>query len=148
MQKTTEIQTEITTKDVILAIAYANSHINARIHTILKPYNISSEQLNVLRALAEYPDKIMNMGEIQKVMFAKTSNTTRLVDKLVLKEYVERGSCRYNKRIIEVIISEKGLKFLNNIDKQIIKTQEELISKLDTNEKEALMNLLEKIKTA
>ncbi|MDO4728321.1 MAG: MarR family transcriptional regulator [Bacteroidota bacterium] len=148
MQKNIATEPKRQSNDLLLTIAYAHSHINSKIHNILKPYNISSEQLNVLRALSEYPEKVMNMGEIQKVMFAKTSNTTRLVDKLVLKGFVDRNPCRYNKRIIEVEISDKGLHFLNNIDKIITKVKNELTATLTEHDKETLAQILEKIQKA
>jgi DNA-directed RNA polymerase subunit N (RpoN/RPB10) len=40
-------------------------------------------------------------------MIAKTSNTTRLVDKLLLKNFVTRKVCLENRRKIEVLITQK-----------------------------------------
>jgi DNA-binding MarR family transcriptional regulator len=63
---------------------------------MFKPYEISGEQYNVLRILRG--QKSQNMCVIQERMLAKTSNTTRLVDKLLLKEYVTRKVCPENRR--------------------------------------------------
>jgi DNA-binding MarR family transcriptional regulator len=49
------------------------------------------------------------MSVIQERMIAKTSNTTRLVDKLLLKNFVTRKVCLENRRKIEVLITQKGL---------------------------------------
>jgi DNA-binding MarR family transcriptional regulator len=50
-------------------------------------------------------------------MIAKTSNTTRLVDKLLLKELVTRSP--ENRRKIEVLITQKGLDVLHELDPKV-----------------------------
>jgi DNA-binding MarR family transcriptional regulator len=54
------------------------------------------------------------MSVIQERMIAKTSNTTRLVDKLLLKELVTRKVCPENRRKIEVLITQKDWTFYMN----------------------------------
>ena len=61
-----------------------------------------------------------NMCVIQERMLAKTSNTTRLVDKLLLKEFVTREVCPDNRRKIEVSITQKGLNVLTELDPKVI----------------------------
>jgi hypothetical protein len=62
-------------------------------------------------------------------MLAKTSNTTRLVDKL-LKEYVTRKVCPGEK--IEVLITQKGLDVLA-LDPKVI-AHEQFFQNLHTDE--------------
>jgi DNA-binding MarR family transcriptional regulator len=50
-----------------------------------KAYEISGEQYNVLRILRGQKGNPANMSMIQERMIARTSNTTRLVDKLFSK---------------------------------------------------------------
>jgi DNA-binding MarR family transcriptional regulator len=68
---------------------------------------IFQEQFNVLRILRKKGNPA-NMSVIQERMIAKTSNTTRLVDKLLLKNFVTRKVCLENRRKIEVLITQKG----------------------------------------
>jgi DNA-binding MarR family transcriptional regulator len=95
---------------VILNIMYTKCHYR-EFNDVLKTFEISGEQYNVLRRILEDKEIPPNMCVIQERMLAKTSNTTRLVDKLLLKEYVTRKVCPENRRKIEVLITQKGLMF-------------------------------------
>lgn len=52
-------------------------------------------------------------------MLDKTSNASRLVDKLELKELVERKKCPSDKRKADVMITDKGLLLLETIDREV-----------------------------
>ena len=75
-------------KKIILNIAYTQNVLGDTFNEIVKPFDISSEQYNVLRILRGQKGNPANMCLIQERMIAKTSNTTRLVDKLLLKDLV------------------------------------------------------------
>ena len=89
------------TKKVMLNLTYTKNYIGDKFTELLKPYGISSEQYNVLRILRGQKGNPLNMQDIQERMVAKNSNTTRLVDKLLLKEMVIRNTCPNNRRKIE-----------------------------------------------
>lgn len=134
-------------KKIILNVMYAQNSIADKLMETLKPYDISIEQFNVLRILRGQKGKPVNMGFLQEQMIAKTSNTTRLVDKLLLKELVDRQICSENRRKMEVTITEKGLKLLDVVDVLVEKTEENIVSVFSTQEQEQLLTLLEKFKT-
>ena len=73
-------------KKIILNVLYTQNVITENFNEILKPHEISGEQYNVLRILRGQKGNPANMCVIQERMLAKTSNTTRLVDKLLLKD--------------------------------------------------------------
>jgi DNA-binding MarR family transcriptional regulator len=131
----------------VLNIIYTQNNINERLIEILKPYDLSNEQYNVLRILRGQKGNPANMCVIQERMLAKTSNTTRLVDKLLLKELVTRKVCKENRRKIEVLITEKGLAILKEIDPKINDYENNFVANLTTKELELLNELLEKIRT-
>ena len=85
-----------------------------------------------------------NMCVIQERMLAKTSNTTRLVDKLLLKKFVTRNVCPENRRKIEVLITQKGLDILNELDPKVINHEQFFSKNLNSDELEQLNQLLEK----
>lgn len=134
-------------KKTVLSILYTNLTLSEKFNEILKPYDISAEQFNVLRILRGQKGKAANMCLIQDRMISKTSNTTRLVDKLLLKELVTRDTCPENRRKIDVNITEKGLKLLEELDPKVVAHEERFTSKLSTTEIETLNYLLEKIRT-
>ena len=131
-------------KKIILNIMYTQNILAEKFNELLKHYDISGEQYNVLRILRGQKGNPANMCVIQERMLAKTSNTTRLVDKLLLKELVTREVCPVNRRKIEVTITQKGLDVLKELDPKV-KNHEESFSKNLNEEEVVLLNqLLEK----
>lgn len=134
-------------KKTVLNILYTQNIITEKFSEILKPYDLSEEQFNVLRILRGQKGKPANMCLIQERMLAKTSNTTRLVDKLLLKELVTREVCPENRRKIEVLITPKGLELLTVLDPKVIDYELSFSKNLNTEELDQLNHLLEKFRT-
>jgi len=135
-------------KKAVLNILYTQNILTDSFNEILKPYDLSGEQYNVLRILRGQKGLPANMFVIQERMIAKTSNTTRLVDKLLLKEFVTRKVCPENRRKIEVEITQKGLDVLTLLDPQVIAHEQKFASNLLPEELEQLNRLIEKFRTS
>jgi DNA-binding MarR family transcriptional regulator len=133
-------------KKVILNIIYTQSVIGEKFAEVLKPYELSSEQYNVLRILRGQKGNPANMCVIQERMIAKNSNTTRLIDKLLLKELVTREVCPDNRRKIEVQITPKGLELLLELDPKVVEHEELFANNLTKEELSQLNHLLEKFR--
>lgn len=134
-------------KKVILNLLYTQNVISDKFNELLKPYDLSSEQYNVLRILRGQKGCPANMCLIQERMIAKNSNTTRLIDKLLLKELVTREVCPENRRKIEVLITQKGLDLLEDLDPKVIDNEKSFANNLSQKELEELNILLEKYRT-
>jgi DNA-binding MarR family transcriptional regulator len=134
-------------KKVILNFTYTQIVIGDKFHEILKPFDISREQYNVLRILRGQKGHPANMSVIQERMLAKNSNTTRLIDKLLLKKYVTREVCPDNRRKIEVLITQKGLDMLRELDPIVLEHEQLFANNLTNTELEQLNFLLEKYRT-
>lgn len=134
-------------KKIILNVLYTQNVINDRFNEILKPYDLSGEQYNVLRILRGQKGSPANMCVIQERMLAKTSNTTRLVDKLLLKDLVTRNVCPENRRKIEVLITRKGLEVLKVLDPKVAKHEINFSKNLNAEELDQLNLLLEKYRS-
>lgn len=131
-------------KKTILNIMYTQNVIADKFSELLKPYELSGEQFNVLRILRGQKGNPANMFVIQERMLAKTSNTTRLVDKLLLKSFVTRKVCPENRRKIEVSITTKGLDLLTELDPKVVEHEHYFSKNLSPEELEQLNLLLEK----
>ena len=112
------------------------------LHETLKPYEVSLQQFNVLRILRGQQGKPANLSTINERMVTKMSNTTRLIDKLLSKGYVDRTICATNRRKIEITITQKGLDILEKIDPKITHAEEKITANLDKNKLEQLNTLL------
>lgn len=88
-------------------------NINA---TRFKPHGITPEQFNVLRILRGSHPKALMLAEITCRMIDKSSNATRLVEKLRQKGLLKREICESNRRQVDISITDKGLAVLKKID--------------------------------
>ena len=134
-------------KKTILNIIYTKNIISDKFNELLKPFEISEEQYNVLRILRGQKGIPCNMFTIQERMLAKTSNTTRLVDKLLLKEFVNRAICPENRRKMEISITQKGLNILSELDNSVVQHEQLFSDNLSKEELIQLNKLLEKYRT-
>jgi DNA-binding MarR family transcriptional regulator len=97
-------------------ILYTGSWLYNRDASRLKPYDITPEQYNVLRILRGSHPSPMMLSDITARMLNKSSNATRLVEKLRQKSFVRREICADNRRQVDISITDKGLTLLKKID--------------------------------
>lgn len=128
----------------LIHLMLVNNKVNETISTALKPYGVSLQQFNVLRILRGQGSTPANLTTLNERMVSKMSNTTRLVDKLLIKGFVYRSVCEENRRKIEITITEKGLKVLSDMDIVMQKTESELVEELTEQELQTLNSLLDK----
>lgn len=128
----------------LIHLMLVNNKIVETVTSALKPYGVSLQQFNVLRILRGQGDKPANLSTLNERMVTKMSNTTRLVDKLLAKGLVDRSICESNRRKVEIIITEEGLKVLGEMDEVMEYTESQLVSGLDTAELTELNTLLNK----
>jgi DNA-binding MarR family transcriptional regulator len=134
-------------KKTVLNIMYTQNVIAETFNEVLKQHDLSPEQFNVLRILRGQKGCPANMCVIQERMVARTSNTTRLVDKLLLKGLVTREVCMENRRKMEVLITDEGLKLLKQLDPIVDDHEKQFSDRLTSEELEQLNYLLEKYRT-
>lgn len=135
-------------KKVVLNIVYTHNLVSVKMNEVLKPYDLSGEQYNVLRVLRGQKGNPVNMCNIQERMVTKNSNTTRLIDKLLTKELVYREICPDNRRKMEVTITNKGLELLKELDIKVLDFEKSMATNLTFEELIQLNSLLEKYRIA
>lgn len=99
-----------------LNIIFTANWMEANMQQKLKLYNITAPQFNVLRILRGQKGKPMSAYAIQERMIHRTSNVTRILEKLVEKNLVTRESSPNNRRMIDVKLTEEGLQLINSTD--------------------------------
>ena len=133
-------------RKTVLNVFHLNSILKDKLLLSLKPYDLSIEQFNVLRILRGQKGHAVNLQDIQDRMINKMSNTTRLVDKLILKDYVERFICENNRRKVEIFITNKGLELLTKLDPIVDDTEKNITNALSAEELQILNSLINKLK--
>lgn len=128
----------------IIHFMLVNNKINEAVSVVLKPFDVSLQQFNVLRILRGQNGKPANLSTLNERMVTKMSNTTRLVDKLILKEFADRITCPSNRRKIEISITSKGEKELEKMNAAMQKAENSILKNISKKDLEQLNILFDK----
>lgn len=105
--------------------------------------DITPQQFNILRILrGSYPQPLSTL-QIRERMLEKMSDTSRIVDRLITKGFVKKLTCKNDRRLVDVIITDKGKKLLERLDER----QEEIdgiLGNLSEKDANILSDLLDK----
>lgn len=129
----------------ILNILFTGNWLDGDAAQKLKPFDISSQQYNVLRILKGQGENAISVNDIMSRMIDKMSNASRLVEKLRKKELIERVTCDHDRRQVDVRITTKGLQLLIEADKEMNKLGD-ITSTITEKEAKTLSLILEKIR--
>jgi DNA-binding MarR family transcriptional regulator len=100
-------------------LIYTSNWVKMENTVFLKHFGLTSQQFNILRILrGQYPNPTTVNLLIDR-MLDKMSNASRLVEKLRLKKLVVRQESKSDRRQADVLITEKGLELLAEIDKRM-----------------------------
>lgn len=131
---------------ITLNFMYTYNCFKEEMKNFFKPYDITSQQFNVLRILrGSYPDPYTT-SQVRDRMLDKMSDASRIVDRLVRKGLVNRSVTKTDKRLVDVIITGKGLELLEKIDGPLEKFMSETFDQFSITEKELFIDMLEKIR--
>ena len=129
----------------IVNILYTGNWIQDRTEGILKPKGINEQHYNILRILRGRHPLTICPGEIKEVLINKRGDLTRLLDKLVNMELVDRNINPDNRRMINLKLTETGIGLLADLDPEFeILNQKN--NALSEDESEQLSNLLDKLR--
>lgn len=96
-------------------LIYTYNWIHERMKGIFEKQDITPQQFNILRILRGAGKPISTL-QIRQRMLDKMSDTSRIVDRLVVKELVQKNTCINDKRLVDVSITEAGKKILEKMD--------------------------------
>lgn len=128
----------------MLELQYANYQLNKWLEQVLKSFNISNEQFNVLKYLEARDSDMPNLKDIQMNLPNQTKNTTRLVEKLKQKGLVYSQINPTNKRELQIRITQEGLALIKQIEGPMNEFMGKLKSALTEEESLQLSALLAK----
>lgn len=126
-------------------LIYTVAWMRDKTKCIFEAEDITPQQFNILRILrGSFPQPLSTL-QIRERMLEKMSDTSRIVDRLITKGLVKKLVCKNDRRLVDVIISDKGKKLLERLDAR----QDEIDGVLNNlSEKDAniLSDLLDKLR--
>ena len=128
----------------IINLIYTYNWMNEKMKKVFDKELITGQQYNILRILRGAGKPISTL-QIRERMLDKMSDTSRIVDRLVLKGLAKKNICKDDKRLVDVSISVDGKKILATID-QYEKDMDAILGNLSDAEAKTLNKLLDKIR--
>jgi DNA-binding MarR family transcriptional regulator len=125
-------------------IIFSANWLNEKIKTFLDVEDITLQQYNILRILRG-SHKPMSTLQIRERMLDKMSDTSRIVERILKKGLVEKKVCSSDKRLVDVIISKKGLAVLEKLDTKNAEL-DSILQGLTQEDAQALNRLLDKMR--
>lgn len=131
----------------MINIIYTNNWLTQQNQEVFKSYGLTTPQFNILRILrGQYPNA-STVNLLIERMLDKSSNASRIVDKLEAKGLVVRKQCPSDRRAVDVYISEMGLELLDKMDAEM-GNLEQNNKNLNEQESEELSRLLDKMRAS
>jgi len=131
--------------EFIHEVLTAGNRITEAVALILKEYGITEPQFNILKLLQEADGKPLTVLELQNGMYKRSSNVTRIIDKLEGKGLVSRKICPENRRKMDILLTPNGLEATKKYDSLVQAFHEGLNSKLSDEELLVLTQLMRKL---
>jgi len=129
---------------VMINLIFTHNWITEQLKNLLEEADLTMQQFNILRILRGSQIPLSTL-QIRERMLDKMSDTSRIVDRLIIKGLAKKITCKKDKRLVDVSITGKGLKVLEKLDIQE-GTMEDIVKSLTESEAETLNQLLDKIR--
>lgn len=131
---------------LMVNLMYTGNWIKNLHANLLKEYDLTVAQFNVLRILKGQHPKPASVNLIIERMLDKNSNASRLVDKLLVKGLVDRQVSPTDRRKVEVGISKNGLELIESANKSVEEALK-ILKRFDQAEVNKTNDLLDLIRT-
>jgi DNA-binding MarR family transcriptional regulator len=125
-------------------LIFSAGWLNEKIKAFLDTEDITSQQYNILRILRGCKTPMSTL-QIRERMLDKMSDTSRIVERLQKKGVVEKKVCPADKRLVDVVISKKGLALLEKLDRRNAEL-DSILQSLTPDEAKTLNSLLDKMR--
>lgn len=126
-------------------IIYTHSWLASHQNELIGKYNLTTQQYNILRILRGQHPNPASINLLKERMLDKMSDASRLVERLRVKNLVERKNCEKDRRKAEVLITEKGLSLLKELDIMEEKLKD-TFSNISENEAKTANDILDRIR--
>jgi DNA-binding MarR family transcriptional regulator len=129
-----------------LNIMVTNNWLGEKANDILKPYDLTPKQFNVLRILRGQRPNPITVREIRNRMIDKMSDVSRIIERLRKKGLITRQICDDNRRAVDVLITDNGMKLLKELD-VIDDLLKESLKNISVKEAQIVNEILDKIRS-
>jgi DNA-binding MarR family transcriptional regulator len=120
--------------------------MNEKLNRTFERFEVTQQQFNILRILRG-AGKPLSTLQIRQRMLDKMSDTSRIVDRLIIKGLVKKAVSEGDRRLVDVQLTDKGKKLLQQMD-SLNDEFDAVFRSLTVEEAAKLNELLDKIRSA
>lgn len=129
----------------VINLLFTHSWLQLRLKEYMKEYGITPQQYNVLKILKGQGEMPVSTCVVRDRMLDKMSDVSRIVARLQEKGLVEVARAHHDKRLVDILISRKGLTLIDEMDANT-QTMDNLLQNLSEGEATQLSDLLDKLR--
>ena len=134
------------TQEVYLSLFRTHEALLFEFKLLLKEHGLSDPQYNVLRILRGNA-KPLQVYRVADRMLTREPDITRLFDRLVRAELVERTRCEADRRVVWVSLTTKGKELADELDRPVMTLHRKQLGRLGVRKLRLLSELLEEART-
>lgn len=132
--------------EAMLNVMVTSSWILSKLSAEMAPFGVTPAQYNVLRILrGSHPAK-MPCSEIGNRLLDRTPDVTRLLNRLEKVGLVSRERASYDRRVVQVGITDEGRELLKRLDPVVAACQDDVAAGLNDDELKLLSGLLDRMR--
>jgi DNA-binding MarR family transcriptional regulator len=125
-------------------IIYTHNWLMERMKKIFETEDLTSQQFNILRILRGAREPL-SICTIRERMLDRMSDASRIVDRLIKKNLVKKTINKFDKRLVSVTISPRGMALLKKMDERDDEMNN-IVAKISPAEARTLNKMLDKIR--
>ena len=111
---------------------------------MLRPYNLSGTQYNILRILRGACEKGLACREVGDRLISRDPDITRLLDRLESRGWIARAREAKDRRVVKTRITPEGLRLLDELDRPVDELHRRQLRHLPSAQLRQLSNLLDR----
>ena len=133
-------------QEVVLNVMRTAGALRQGTSELLKPFDLSAPQYNVLRILRGAGDEGLPCSEVGDRLITRDPDVTRLLDRLEKRDLIQRGRSSKDRRVVTATITKKGIELVNDLDTPVMDMHAEQLGHMKKKELKKLVALLEKLR--
>jgi DNA-binding MarR family transcriptional regulator len=111
---------------------------------LLKPYNLSGTQYNILRILRGAGENGLACRQVGCKLISRDPDITRLLDRMESRGLIARAREKDDRRVVKARITEEGLRLLSELDEPVREVHRRQLRHLPAKQLQQLSKLLDK----
>ncbi len=134
-------------EEALLSVFVTQDLLHRHLHKMLRRYDLSLAQYNVLRILRGAGEQGLPLMTIARRMIVRYPNVTRLTDRLETNGWIRRERCTHDRRVVRGFVTVGGLDLLTKINGEIDHLVVHLMRGVQPEGLEELIRVLAAVRT-